>query len=297
LARFVIEEGGVVFGAAYDERMTVRHMAVDSWDSLNVLRGSKYVQSDVGETYLEVERLLQAGRAVLFSGTPCQIAGLKASNGKDYDRLVTCDLICHGVPSPKVFRLALGALQRRYDSEVEDFHFREKSFGWLYPTVYIKFRNDKSIYENNIDNHFNRGFLRNTYLRPSCYKCPAKLKGSVADITLGDFWQLLKYSPSMINRQGTSVVLVNTETGRQAIQRIAGHMTLTECPVAFVETDSNLCKSVDPPNDREAFFADLDLLPFEELVQKYIKPRSAVVRWLANIRRVTRCLVEGWSKA
>jgi len=288
IARGVIEDGGVVFGAAYDETLTVRHMAVETWDNLRALRGSKYVQSDVGDTYRQAERHLTSGRRVLFSGTPCQIAGLHAAIGTDHKDLLTCDLICHGVPSLKVFRMALDSIEKRKKSKVVDFFFREKSCGWLYPTVQIAFADGTSLNENNTDNHFNLGFLKNIYLRPACYQCPIKNYASMADITLGDFWQLVKFQPSLINRRGTSAVLVNTERGRQAIQRCAGHLSLTECSFAFIEKESNLRKSVKPSPEREAFFADLDGFSFEDLTRKYIRPRNALARRLARLRRVLR---------
>lgn len=294
IARDVLEEGGVVFGAAYDKTMAVRHMAVETWDNLQALRGSKYVQSDVGDTYQQAEKHLKAGRRVLYSGTPCQIAGLHAAIKKDQKNLLTCDLICHGVPSPKVFRMAIDSLEKRYCSKVVDFLFRDKSFGWLYPTVRIVFADGTFLSENNMDNHFNLGFLKNIYLRPACYQCPIKPGGPVADITLGDFWQLLKFEPSLINRGGTSAIIVNTERGSQAIQHCAGRLSLTECSFTFIEKDSNLRKSVKLLPEREAFFADLDRLSFEELMRKYIKPRSALLRRLALIRRVCRRWIEGW---
>jgi len=294
IARKILEEDGVVFGAAYDKTMKVRHMAVETWDNLKALRGSKYVQSDVSDTYTQAEMYLKAGRKVLFSGTPCQIAGLNAAIKKDYEKLLTCDLLCHGVPSPKVFRMAIDSIEKRYNSKVVAFVFREKSCGWLYPTVRIAFADGMFLNENNTDNYYNLGFLKNIYLRPACSQCPIKPHGSTADITLGDFWQLLKYQPSLINREGTSAILVNTERGRKVIQHCTGRLTLTECSFAYVEKESNLLKSTKPSTERESFFVDLDHLSFEELTQKYIKPRSLLVRKLARIRRVVRRWMEEW---
>ncbi|MDX9787094.1 MAG: Coenzyme F420 hydrogenase/dehydrogenase, beta subunit C-terminal domain [Desulfobacterales bacterium] len=297
IARPIIEEGGVVFGAAYDEKMTVRHMAVTSWGGLRALRGSKYVQSDVGYSYHAAEKYLMAGKRVLYSGTPCQIAGLQAAIGKDHEGLLTCDLICHGVPSPKVFRMAIDSIEKHKNSKVVDFFFRDKSFGWLYPMVRIACADGMFCDENNMDNHFNLGFLKNIYLRPACHQCTSKLGDSAADITLGDFWQLLKFEPSLINRGGTSAVIVNTARGRRAIQQSAGRLSLTECPFAYVEKESNLRKSVKPSPERAAFFADLDRLSFEELTQKYIKPRNTLVRRLAYIRRVCLRWRDNWKCA
>ncbi len=294
IAHNVIEKGGIVFGAAFDKMMTVRHMAVETYEELQALRGSKYVQSDVGDTYRQAEGYLKSGRRVLFSGTPCQISGLHAVIRKDYKNLLTCDLLCHGVPSPKVFRMAIDSLEKRYETKVIDFFFREKSCGWLYPTVRIAFANGEFLNENNTDNSFNLGFLKNIYLRPACSQCPVKPGGSRADITLGDFWELLKYQPSLINRDGTSAVLVNTEHGRHVIQNVTGRMTLTECPFSYVKNDSNIFKSAKASPEREAFFANIDILSFEDLTRKYIKPRSVLMQKLARIRRVARRWMEKW---
>lgn len=292
IARVVIEEGGVVFGAAYDKTMTVRHVAVDTWDNLQALRGSKYVQSDVGDTYRQAERHLRSERRVLFSGTPCQIAGLHAALKKNYDNLLTCDLICKGVPSPKVFRMAIAAIEKRYRSRVAEYFFREKSFGWLHPTVLIAFANGLLHAEISTDNHFNLGFQKNIYLRPACHQCPIKLGGPVSDITLGDFWQLLTYKPALVHRGGTSAVVVNTERGRQSIHACSARLALTECSFEIIENESSLRKSHKPSPERAAFFANIDRLSFEELTRKYIKPRGAVLRRLARIRRVCRRWIE-----
>ena len=292
IARDVIEDGGLVYGAAYDNTMTVRHIAAETLDNLQALRGSKYVQSDVCDTYLQVEKYLNSGRRVLFSGTPCQIAGLGAAIGNDHAHLLTCDLICHGVPSPKVFRMAIDSLAKQKNSKVVDFLFREKTYGWLYPEVRIAFADNTFLMEGNGENHFNLGFLKNIYLRPACHQCPIKSGGSRADITLGDFWSLLKFQPSLINRGGTSAILVNSEHGRQTLQHCVGRFSLSECPFSFIENESNLFKSAKPSHERAAFFADIDRLPFDELTRKYIKPRSAMISRMAKIRRMVRRWIE-----
>lgn len=288
IARPILDNDGVVFGAAFDDEMTVRHIAVSSWKELGKLRGSKYVQSDVGDTYQDVKVLLKSGRKVLYSGTPCQVAGLYAVVGRGHDNLLTCDLICHGVPSPKVFRMAVRNLESKYKSKVIEFKFREKTNGWLYPTIYIKFFDGRIVREHNMDNHYNRGFLKNIYLRPCCYSCPTKSTALCADITIGDFWQLTKYQPSLINHSGTSSILIWTLKGRSAIEQNKEIISLYRCSYDFVEKDSNLLKSPKLSPERDGFFDNIDNLSFKKLTQKYMRPRIAPVRWLANIRRGLR---------
>lgn len=289
VARNVLEEGGVVFGAAYDADMSVMHIAVETLDELHKLRGSKYVQSDICSALRQATTYIKAGRQVLFSGTPCQVAGLYAAVGGGHENLLTCELICHGVPSPKVFQMAIKAIEKRKKARVENFIFREKTTsGWLYPTVKIIFENGKSIKTCNSDNPFNLGFLKNIYLRPSCYACHVKSAGSGADISLGDFWELLKYRPSLINPDGTSVIAVHTQKGKKAIQACSEILFLEECPFQFIEHDSNIRKSSKTSPVRTAFFDDLGNLSFEDLTRKYIRPRCMVKRWLAVLVRYLR---------
>jgi coenzyme F420-reducing hydrogenase beta subunit len=294
IARKIIEARGVVFGAAYDQSMTVRHTAVETWEALRILRGSKYVQSDVGDTYLQAERHLTNGRQVLFSGTPCQIAGLYATIGRQHANLLTCDLICHGVPSPKVFRKAIEAMATRRKSEVVDFLFREKSFGWLHPTVHVILKNGLWFQEFPRDNSFLLGFYNNLYLRRSCHQCPMKSNGPVSDITLGDFDALLKIHPLLVNPEGTSAVLVNTARGHRAIRQSAEGLSLTECAYDDLQNNPNLRRSASASMKRDKFFRDLDILTFDELSRKYLKPRHVVIRFLAYARRRGRRWVEKW---
>jgi coenzyme F420-reducing hydrogenase beta subunit len=285
IARSFLDKGGVVFGAAYDENMVVRHVAVEAWDDLDKLRGSKYVQSDVGDSFRQTKHYLDDGRYVLYSGTPCQIAGLYAVVGKNYNNLLTCGLICHGVPSPKVFRMYLDTMKKRYNSKVNGFAFRNKRNGWKHPTVRIEMENGKIINESNLDNHYNLGFLKNIFLRTSCYQCPIKTGEIVADIIIGDFWELAKYQPKLMNHEGTSAILIKTHRGHKAIEACCNRMELNECPFDYLLHDSNLRKCVIAKADRSAFFADLDQLSFAELTKKYIKPRSAIIREIAKLRR------------
>ena len=285
IARGVLNQGGVVFGAAYDAAMVVRQVGVEAWDDLEKLRGSKYVQSNVGDSFRQAKDYLDAGRYVLYSGTPCQIAGLYAVVGKSYGNLLTCGLICHGAPSPKVFRMYLDTLKQRYHSKVTGFVFRNKRNGWKYPTVRIELEKGKIINESNLDNHYNLGFLKNIFLRTSCYQCPTKTGEMVADIMIGDFWELIRYQPKLINYKGTSAILIKTHRGRKAIEACCNRMELHECPFDYLQHDSNLRKCAIAKADRSAFFADLDQLSFTELTKQYIKPRSVVICEIAKLRR------------
>lgn len=225
LAESVIKQNGVVFGASFDSEWNVRHEVIRTLDGLNWLRGSKYVQSNIGHTYSQTERLLKKGTCVLFSGTPCQIAGLKRFLRKDYDNLLTVDFICHGVPSPGVWRWYLSCHNATF---IKDIKFRDKSEGWRNFRFVLEhtktFADGKS---NNIvlsslkdENGFMKAFLNNISLRPSCYVCPCKSGKSNSDITIADFWGIENFDLNLDDDKGTSLVLANSIKGVHCIDEI-----------------------------------------------------------------------------
>lgn len=222
LAEQVIARGGVVFGARFDEQWEVVHGYTETIEGLAAFRGSKYVQSRIGESYRDAERFLQAGKKVLFSGTPCQVAGLRRYLRKGYDNLLTVDFICHGVPSPGVFRHYLKEMKEmiirknRVESVlIKDISFRDKRLGWkkysfsLTFSMFPKRGGEKVVIhsENKYKNTFLKGFLRDLYLRPSCYKCPAKAFKSGSDVTIGDFWAINTYLPGENDHRGYSLCM------------------------------------------------------------------------------------------
>ena len=231
LAEKTIQEGGVVFGARFDENWEVKHDYTETIDGLAAFRGSKYVQSRLEDNYNKVREFLKQDRKVLFSGTPCQVAGLKRFLQKDYDNLLTVDFICHGVPAPGVWRKYLKetialmcdkntvstALIYKEDARVESISFRDKRSGWkkysfaltLSATSRSGVKNTVSLCEVFFQNTFMKGFLANLYLRPSCYACTAKCGKSNSDLTIADLWG----APSIIGHndddRGTSLVMIN----------------------------------------------------------------------------------------
>lgn len=226
LASWILRNGGVVFGAAYNEQMVVQHIAVFTEEELIKLQGSKYVQSQVRDTYWEAKSLLESGKSVLYTGTPCQIAGLRAYLNKDYDRLLTVDILCHGVPSPGVFRLYVENLQREYGKRVLDIQFRHKHLGWKNYITQVVFEDGSS--ENVLKDTYMCGFLKNVYLRESCYQCLYAKVERVGDITLGDFWGYQETAPEHIEDDncGISLVMVNTDSGARALHRIKRQLAL-----------------------------------------------------------------------
>ncbi len=211
LAEKVIVDGGVVFGAKFDVEWNVEHSWTNTIEGIVDFRGSKYVQSTIGDTYRETKEFLCQGRKVLFSGTPCQIAGLKKYLRKDYENLLTVDVVCHGVPSPKIWREYLSSLQL---SNIGAISHKDKSTGWRGYSFSVKDTDGKVVYiEKASENKYLSAFIRNFTLRPSCFSCPAKSGKSLADITLADYWGVEHLLPQMDDNKGTSFVCVNTQRG------------------------------------------------------------------------------------
>lgn len=212
LAEAVINDGGIVFGARFSKDWQVEHACVKDIEGLASLRGSKYVQSTIGDTYLETKKYLRQGLKVLFSGTPCQIAGLKRFLRREYPNLLTVDIVCHGVPSPQVWRAYLNEVYRKQPAPITGISFRDKRDGWRKYRFHISHANSKEA--PSAGNVFMKGFLKDLYLRPSCHSCPARSGRSNSDITLGDFWGIHKYHPEMDDNRGTSLILIHNEKGQ-----------------------------------------------------------------------------------
>lgn len=211
LAELIIIRGGVVFGARFDENWEVIHDYAETKKGLTVFRGSKYVQSRIGNTYQQVEDFLKSGREVMFTGTPCQVAGLKRYLRREYYNLLTVDIVCHGVPSPLVWREYLKKNSR--EQNIIAVNFRSKIDGWKKYKVVVEGQKSDIVNEPYYNNIYMQGFLRDIYLRPSCYACPAKYGKSRSDITLGDFWGIENYLPNFDDNKGISLVLLQSQKG------------------------------------------------------------------------------------
>ena len=224
LAEAVLEEGGAVFGAAWTDDLAVAHIGVDNKADLAKLRGSKYVQSETGDTFRQVKALLTEGRQVFYTGTPCQIAGLKAYLGRDYENLLTADLVCHGVPSLRMLRDDLAYVSGGDVSRIRDIRFRDKRYGWGTKGSFVSGGSTVKYSADNSPYYFY--FLKGEVYRESCYRCRFPSEGRQGDITLGDYWGVRQ---ELIGRMGgadpdlgISCVLVNTERGKRRLEAV-GH--------------------------------------------------------------------------
>lgn len=226
-AEQIIAEHGAVFGAAFVREASTlvpRHCIATSLEELAPLRGSKYVQSSLGHTFVQAKQLLESGRKVLFSGTPCQIAALKSFLNYNYDNLLTIDLVCHGVPSARLFQEYLKTEEHKLGGRITDFIFRakESDYGEDARVVFLDSAgNQRTRMIHRYESSYYDYFFQNSFLRDSCYKCPYAGKQHLADITLGDFWGFENVYPEanttqnkLEPRKGISLLIINSERGK-----------------------------------------------------------------------------------
>lgn len=214
LAEDIIHRGGVVFGVSFDKEWSAIHTYTENIEGLAAFRGSKYVQSKIGSSYKQVKSFLENGREVLFTGTSCQIAGLKSFLRKDYPNLLTIEILCHGVPSPKVWQRYLAEKKTQFHcNEICQINFRDKSNGWAQFHLIINFTNG-NLYTTPFSNDtYFKGFLSNLYLRPSCYSCKCKNGRANSDIVIADYWNINEALPEFNDNKGISLILINTPKG------------------------------------------------------------------------------------
>lgn len=227
LASEIINAGGVVFGAGFDGNFAVRHMSVKKTEDIRKLMGSKYVQSYIGTCYSEVKQCLEREIPVLFSGTPCQIAGLHAYLKKSYSHLVTVDIICHGVPSPGLWEKYIEEQKNVRKSSIEGVNFRAKEKGWGNYSLKINFDNGEVLCQTSNENLYMLAFAQNLSLRPSCYDCDYKEK-RFSDLTIADFWGIRTIHPEWYSEQGVSLLISHTTKGECLVERICEQVDLIE---------------------------------------------------------------------
>ena len=217
LAEDVIKADGVVYGAILQDDMTVGHTDVWNSEGLKKMRGSKYVQSDLYSVFEEIADNLKDGVKVMFTGTPCQIAGLNSYLGKDYENLLTVEVACHGVPSPGLWENYLRAVEKKYGGKVTDVRFRDKSKGWRHYSFVMEIEGKGKVAVPYMKDPYMALFVQDMILRPSCYECRFVKGISGADITLADLWNVREVAPSMNDDKGVSLVIANSEKGLESL--------------------------------------------------------------------------------
>ena len=250
------------------------------------LRGSKYFQAKVGDAFKQVKKDLEKGRKVLFSGTGCQINGLSLFLGKEYSNLVLLDIICHGTPSPKLWREYV-EYQEKQHGKLESVNFRCKDDSWI--DFGMK---ENQLYISKDKDSFMQMFLRNYCLRPACYECHAK-HYKKSDMTIADFWGIENVAPEMDDDKGTSLVIINSEKGKKIFEQIKDKINYKQ--VDFEEAiryNPSMTTSVKPDPNRKKFFENLDKMPFDELVKKYTYTPSIFKRILWKVKRVVKKIIK-----
>ena len=268
LAELILSTGGIVFGAGFDGNWRVVHTSAENLDELENLRGSKYVQSQIGDVYKRVKVELESGRRVLFSGTPCQCAGLKSFLGKDYSNLLTVDIICHGTPSPFLWENYVEYIAQGHD--IARVNFRSKRFGWVTNHLEINFYDCGYYAKSNGQDLFLKHFLHGMTERPSCHSCKFKFPNGKSDVTIGDAWGVQNFAPNFFDNRGTSLVIVHTDNGRNFLSkaRLAGQQVSFD--VLPRHNPCFLTPSI-PDSRRANFFKDLKNFPHLPIavMQKY----------------------------
>ena len=286
IATWVISQGGVVFGAGYRKgTFVVEHQAVERVEDLTIFRNSKYVQSNVGNCYLQALNYLKNDRLVLFSGTPCQIEGfIGFLKGKIYKNLVLVDLVCHGIPSPRVLNSYITAQQQVIGGEFKNVLFRDKFYGYHYSSFSIYNQDSAKDYHKGVDSDaYLRAFFSNLSDRPSCYDCKFKKRYRKSDLTLWDCFSIEKFTKNM-DGKGTTRILVQSEKGAEIVKNVSVNLNLISVnPDKLTDGVREMFKSVPMNPKREQFFNDLNLMEPTAFFQKWF-PVTWKVRLNAFVR-------------
>lgn len=283
LAKWTIEQGGVVFGARFDENWEVMHDYTETIEGIEPFMRSKYVQSKIGDSYKHAKEFLKEGRQVLFVGTPCQIGGLQAYMGKDYENLIMVDFICHGVPSPGVWRKYLKEKVR--GDKVLDVNFRDKRDGWL--DFQCVTTTTTTTREKQLENTYFRGFLCDVYLRRSCYDCQYRGIHRISDITMADYWGVQNICPEMYDNKGTSLIFCHSAKGINAYNEMLENFKITPQSIeAVVPYNRAVVSSYEMPSRRKWFFRVFRITNSFKMASRYIDKDIILNRVIRKVRKI-----------
>lgn len=257
LAEYVINNNGNVYGATFDENFNVKHIKINKLQDIKLLRGSKYVQSKISDVFKSVKIDLNKNILVLFTGTPCQVAGLQSFLQKKYDNLILMDIVCHGVPSPLVWQRYINDLRKKYNQDIKKINFRDKSTGWKQYSINFLF--DKKEYKKfAFEDGYMNCFLNDIYLRPSCHSCNFKGVKRISDITIADFWGIEKILPEIDDDKGISLVILHTDKGENLFNILTYKMIYKEiCLNNILKYNLAIIKSANYNEKRNKFFSEL----------------------------------------
>lgn len=308
LAEQTIRSGGAVYGAAFLEDFSVAHSRCETMVGIAAFRGSKYVQSDCSNVFTSAKKDLEAGRPVLFSGSPCQIAGFQQYLGKDYENLLLVDTTCHSVPSPKAWMRYLAELESNLGSKICSVNFRDKRTGWEKYQMCIQLDDGRELLYPRSQNPYMEAFLRGLISRRSCAHCPFKGQNRASDITLSDFWGVQTAFPEAYRKEGTSLVLVQSKKGRMAFSKVFSQLDIrpVDAAAALKGNPAYYVSSVPHPR-RDECFGKMDQQSFSALVDQCLAPTPGEIvrmRWekslpyraMRKAERIIRTLLQSGKK-
>lgn len=279
-----------IFGARYDEKFNVIHDYTCDFKQASIFRKSKYVQSNIKNNYIIAEQFLKEGKKVFFTGTPCQVDGLKKYLGKTYENLLTVDLICHGVPSQKVFNKYIEYVERKYKSKISNLNFREKTLkegNWNSRNIKIELENGETIIEDSTKNLFLKGFHKALFYRPSCKECKYANPNRVSDITIGDCWGIEEINDKRNTHKGESLIILNTKKGKEIFNNLKEKLDYERLTLEFaMRTNAQLKNPTKFHKNREKFFYNLDKTEFDILINKYTKKDKLIIRIIKKINNI-----------
>lgn len=284
-ANYILNLGGYVSGCIFNNQYVAQHIVTNDYEEIKKMSGSKYVQSDLSNIYTQIKFLLHDNKIVLFSGTSCQIAGLLSFLKKSYENLYTIDLICHGVPSPMIFK---SYLQNSYQNSILDYKFRDKKFnGWrAQGSVTYKNTKGKIIKKRTTpftDSYYNL-YLQNSISRYCCYKCKFSTSYRIADITIGDYWNIREVFPDFNPNDGVSAILINTSKGEAILNQVRDQLIIRESNVEdVVKGNGNLQRPSELPKNRFYIYEKLQNLGYRETVKQECKYQYII----PTIKRLT----------
>lgn len=284
LAKNILSKNGVVFGARFNDDFEVIHDYVEKVEDIHLFQGSKYVQSTIHDSYKKAKKFLDDNRLVLFTGTPCQIEGLLSYLQKDYPNLITQDIVCHGVPSPKLFKLYKENIKYKYNDDITKINFKKKTNSWKNYEMSIDLKNHHYEISHN-DDVYMKAFLNDIALRDSCYQCNAKKKHRLSDITLADFWGIESVLPEMDDDKGTSLVIINSKSGNQLFEEIKDQINYKEIEYEkAIVNNPSLYQSVNRPKNRDTYLNRVTVDNLNDLTKKYttVSIVKKVIRKIKN---------------
>lgn len=266
LAEECISNKGISFGAMYDFNFNVIHNCVEYEDEIYKQRGSKYYQSVIGDTFKIIKEKLEENKKVLFTGTPCQVAGLKSFLEHDYENLICIDIACHGVPSNKIFKKYLNEISKNRD--IESIDFRYKSISWDNYSLKVNYKNQSCFEQLSKENLYMQGFVNDFYLRPSCYECKFKGLNRQGDITLADFWGVDKIKSDLYDEKGVSLILVNSQKGLELFEKVKKNIYYDDIDIReAIKYNISIINSPKKQEKRKLFFKYIDKVTFSQTIE------------------------------